>query len=82
MQQLINIREVNQHLSEYIRSLEVGNEIVITKHGKAVAKLVPVVDVRTLNTKQQEALRRLRGQLQGGCQLGGKGIDRDALYER
>ncbi|VAW85210.1 hypothetical protein MNBD_GAMMA18-907 [hydrothermal vent metagenome] len=82
MQQLINIREVNQHLSEYIRSLESGNEIVITKHGKAVAKLVPIVEARVLNTKQQEALQRLRGQLQGGYHLGGKGIDRDALYER
>ncbi len=82
MQQLINLREVNQHLSEYIRSLESGDEIVITKHGKAVAKLVPIVETRDLNTKQQAALQRLRRQLQDGYHLGGQGIDRDALYER
>ncbi len=82
MQQMINIREVNQHLSEYIRLLESGNEIVITKHGKAVAKLVPIAETKTLSNKQQEALQRLRGQLKDGYHLGGKGINRDALYER
>lgn len=81
MKQLINIREVNQHFSEYIRSVESGNEIVITKHGKAVARLVPVVEDRELNDAQQEALQRLRGQMKRGHHLGGHGIDRDLLHE-
>lgn len=82
MQQLINIREVNQHLSEYIRSVEAGNEIVITKYGKAVARLVPVVEVRELNNEQQEALQRLRGHMERGHHLGGQEFDRDLLHER
>ena len=38
MQQTINLREVNQNLSKFISSLHEGDEIVITKRGKAVAK--------------------------------------------
>ena len=47
MQQMINLREVNQNLSKYIRSLHEGDEIVITKYGKAVAKLVSVTEKRS-----------------------------------
>ncbi len=82
MQQMINIREINQHLSKYIHSLESGNEIVITKHGRAIAKLVPVDEKRVLDTKQQEALKRLRDKIEDGYHLGGKGFNRESLYER
>ena len=81
MQQMINLREANQNLSKYIRSLHLGDEIVITKHGKAVAKLIPVSDQKVLNSAQQEALQRLLNRPQEGFNLGGKGFDRDELYE-
>ena len=82
MQQMINLREANQNLSKYIRSLHEGDEIVITKHGKAVAKLIPVTEEKTLNAAQQEALQRLISRSTEGYHLGGQGINRDELYER
>lgn len=82
MQQIINIREINQNLSKYINTLESGNDIVITKHGKPVAKLVAFAKPNVLDQEQQDALKRLRGRLDKGFHLGGKGVDRDALYER
>jgi prevent-host-death family protein len=48
----LSVAEVKATLSEQIRSAEHGDPVVITRHGKAVAALVPAEDL--------EALRRLR----------------------
>jgi len=82
MQQIINIRDANQNISKYISSLHKEDEIVITKHGKAVAKLIPVSEDKTLNAAQQKALQRLLSRITEGYHLGGQGINRDELYER
>ena len=82
MRQLINLREANQNLSKYIRSLNKGDEIVITRHGKAVAKLVPITEKKTLDAHQKEALQRLLNRKTKGYHLGGQGVNRNELYER
>ena len=38
--------EAKTHLSELLQRAERGEEITITRHGKPVAKLVPVTDER------------------------------------
>lgn len=48
----LSVAEVKATLSEQIRSVEHGQLVVITRHGRAVAALVPAGDL--------EALRRLR----------------------
>jgi len=40
----INIREVRERLSTLISEVEHGEEIVITRRGRAVARLTPVKD--------------------------------------
>lgn len=82
MQQIINLREVNQNLSKFISSLHEGDEIVITKRGKAVAKLVAITEKKELTTTQLEALQRVLNLKQKGYHLGGDGVNRDELYER
>jgi prevent-host-death family protein len=82
MQQIINLREVNQNLSKFISSLHEGDEIVITKRGKAVAKLVSITEKKELTTTQLEALQRVLNLKQKGYHLGGAGVNRDELYER
>lgn len=82
MQQIVKLREANQNLSKYIRSLQEGDEIVITKHGKAVAKLVSITENKKLSGAQQEALNRINNLKSKGFHLGGEGISRDELYER
>lgn len=81
MQQMINLREANQNLSKYIRLIQEGDEIVITKHGKAVAKLVSVTEKKELSSAQHEALQRLVNLSDKGYHLGGEGVNRDELYE-
>ena len=82
MQQMINLREANQNLSKYISSLHEGDEIVITKHGKAVAKLVSVTEKKELSATQHEALQRILNLKNNGHHLCGDSVNRDELYER
>ena len=82
MQQMINLREANQNLSKYISSLHEGDEIVITKHGKAVAKLVSVAENKELTVTQHEALQRILNLKNNGHHLSGGGVNRDELYVR
>ncbi|GAA0643455.1 MAG: hypothetical protein A2792_14325 [Sphingomonadales bacterium RIFCSPHIGHO2_01_FULL_65_20] len=53
-------------VSEFIAAAEQGDEIVITRHGKAAAKLVPIIDqdeVEERGRKAWEALAQLREEL-------------------
>lgn len=48
----MSVAQIKATLSEQIRSAEQGEPVIITRHGKAVAALVPAEDL--------DALRRLR----------------------
>ncbi len=37
----INVTELRQHLPDYLRQVQHGEEIVVTLHGKAIARIVP-----------------------------------------
>lgn len=37
----IDIMELHQHLPEYLKQVQAGEEVVITVHGKAIAWIVP-----------------------------------------
>jgi prevent-host-death family protein len=38
---LVKVKEVRSHFAEYVARAEQGEEIVITRNGKIVARLVP-----------------------------------------
>jgi len=54
--------EAKTHLPRLIRAVEQGETVIITRHGKPVAKLAPVEDQRRADVaevmKRMEALRR------------------------
>jgi prevent-host-death family protein len=54
--------EAKTHLPRLIRAVEQGETVIITRHGRPVAKLAPVGDQRRENVaevmKRMEALRR------------------------
>lgn len=60
MKQQISLREANQHLSRYIDAVEQGDEIIITRRGKPVAKLVSFVEEKILSAEQEKAWQRLK----------------------
>ncbi len=82
MQHQISLREANQHFSRYIRAVEHGEELVITRRGKPVARLVPAAVEPQMSPEQLAALERTRQRMRRGCDLGGSMPARAELHER
>jgi prevent-host-death family protein len=61
----VNITESRERLPEYLRKVKQGEELVITVHGKAIARLVPNVDPDA----RQAAMGRLQA-LRGSMIMG------------
>lgn len=59
MRQQIGLREANLHPSKSIEAVERGDEIIITKRGRPVAKLVGADTPTELNREREEALEAL-----------------------
>lgn len=51
----VNVTELRQHLPDYLKQVQLGEEIAITVHGKTIARLVPDHN----ETKREAALKRL-----------------------
>ena len=43
------VRELRDHLSRYLDAVRDGQEVTVTDHGKAVARLVPLARPRPLD---------------------------------
>jgi prevent-host-death family protein len=79
----VGAREANRSFSKILREAESGKTITITRNGKPVARLEPVIHKPKLSAKQREASReRLRKLLEKGLPLGGRGFTRDEMNER
>jgi prevent-host-death family protein len=78
MKQLISLREANQHLSRYVDAVQRGSEVVITKRGRPVARLVAYSGRHKLTPEQRLAWRRLKASARP---LGVKKWRREELYE-
>ena len=42
----VNVHEAKTHLSRLLERVEAGEEVVLSRHGRAVARLVPLARVR------------------------------------
>jgi len=62
---LVNVTDLRQHLPEYLKQVQQGEEIVITLHGKSIARIVPNFS----DNKREQALKRLEN-LRGKMILG------------
>lgn len=82
MSKTVTLRDANQNFAKYVRQVEAGEEIVITRRGQPVVKLSPVSGKRVLTPEQEAALERTRKRLEKGWPLGIGKIDRDSLYDR
>jgi len=45
-QQRVSIKELRTHLSDYLAKAQQGQEVIVTNHGRAVARLCPVNKAR------------------------------------
>ncbi len=82
MTKTVTLRDANQNFAKYVREVQAGEEIVITRRGEPVAKLLPISGKRVLTPEQEAALKRTRKRLEKGWDLGDWKIPRDEIYER
>lgn len=79
----VSLREANQGFARLIREVETGQEVVITRHGAPVARLLPVRSTkRALTPEQEAAWERIQQQMrEHPIDLGGRKFSRDELYD-
>ena len=77
----ITAREANQRFSEVLAKVESGAQgFVVTKHGRPVARILPIERQQVQLTPEQEAaLQRI---MTTGWPLGIGKFSRDELYDR
>mgnify|MGYP000969844377 CR=1 FL=1 len=51
----VGVRELKNHLSGYLEKVKQGDEIVITEHGRPIARIIQVDAVTDLRAKLIEA---------------------------
>jgi prevent-host-death family protein len=51
----VNVTELRQHLPDYLKQVQEGEEIEVTLHGKTIARIVPDRN----GSKREAALKRL-----------------------
>ena len=51
----VNVTQLRQHLPDYLKQVQQGEEIAITLHGKTIARIVPDNN----ETEREAALKRL-----------------------
>ena len=56
----VSVRDLKDHLSEYLRRARAGEEILVTSHGKPVGRLVSPYPSGA--TPENDAVTRLRAQ--------------------
>jgi prevent-host-death family protein len=82
VQEIVSICDANQHLSRYLERVEQGAEVIITRSGKPIARLLPI-ELRSCESESQCAAReRLKERMRRGYAPGGVRADPEALHER
>jgi prevent-host-death family protein len=83
VQRSVSAREANQQFSRILRDVEAGAEILVTRRGRPVARIVPAQPSRErqLTPEQEAAHARSMARLRKGWDLGGGKFNRDELYD-
>jgi prevent-host-death family protein len=78
----VSARDANQQFSKLLAEAEKGKDVVITKRGRPVARLV-AYETKALDKDREAAIERLMKRLKKGVRLGKNyRFNRDELYER
>ncbi|HWB48538.1 MAG TPA: type II toxin-antitoxin system prevent-host-death family antitoxin [Stellaceae bacterium] len=81
MSKVITLRDANQRFSRCIREVEAGEEFVITRNGKPVARLIPTGGKRVLTPEQEAARERALAVMTKGWPIHAGPLNRDELYD-
>ena len=78
----VGAREANQRFSHFLREVEQGHEVVITRNGRPVAHLLPSEPPVTDATKQKALARLLKLLKKGAPAPGGRRFGREEMHEQ
>ena len=78
----VSLMTANQEFSRLIRDVERGEDIVITRRGRPIARLIPHRADKTADPEWRAAHARMMERLEEGVSLGGLRVERDTLYDR
>ena len=76
----VGAREANQQFSRLLREAEDGQEITITRNGRAVARLIPARGPKDAKARKK-ALDEMLRLMEKGLDLGGRRFTRDEMHE-
>ncbi len=77
----VSARDANQQFSKLLAEVADGAEVIITRRGKPVARLVPAGQ-SALTADRKRAIARMMRHLKKGLRLGGRRFTRDEMHER
>jgi prevent-host-death family protein len=78
----ISVTEAKSQLTELVRRAEAGDEIILTRHGQAAVRLVPVAKVRLDAKARKKLLESVRAAGTAKASPGpGAGKSQDFLYD-
>jgi prevent-host-death family protein len=77
----IGLFEAKTHLSELISRVESGDEVVITRHNKPVAKLVPMGDITPEQLKRRRKAVAAMQAIGADVAAGGRAITQAEIIE-
>lgn len=78
----VGAREANQQFSKLLRRAEAGEEIIITRNGRTVARLVPAAGAKSPAEREIAMLRLVDFLKRHARPLGVAPVNRDELYDR
>ena len=78
----VSLMTANQEFSKLIQKVERGEEVVITRRGVPIARLVPRQVDRTVDPAWTAAYQRMMARLEEGASLGGLKVRREELFDR
>jgi prevent-host-death family protein len=78
----VSAREANQRFSKLLQAVTEGEEVLITRRGKPVARLAPV-EPAAADPEREAEIERILARLREGADLGPRvSWTRDELHER
>lgn len=77
----VGAREANQQFSRLLREAENGKEILITRNGEPVARLVPARTAARTPKARQRALDEMIRLMEKGMDLGGRRFTREEMHD-
>ncbi|WP_083463564.1 type II toxin-antitoxin system prevent-host-death family antitoxin [Prosthecomicrobium hirschii] len=81
MMKTISAADANRHFSKLMRDVAEGDAVIVTSHGRPVAKIVPLTEEDRERDEQVAAGRRLLERLEAQPVLGPLTWTRDELYD-